>query len=591
MKLQTTFRLLILFAVLSIYSSTNAQLVVLSGIEGGSYEQFAKDIKSISTKPLTIKTSNGSVDNFRQLMVGKKVDITFLQEDVLFHQQANDLENGTNYIEDIRILLPLGYEEMHLIARSDDQSINSLKDLSGKKVAIGDETQGTSITATLIKQKTKLKWEDVRKTLVLDDVVQDLLAKQIDAFFFVGAAPVNKLNNYKGIKLVPVNDERLKEIYYKKQISPADYDFMNKSITTYAVKSVLATNVNNETEEHKRAIQFLLSDIKHKLPELQENGHQKWKEVELNISNIDWEPYPSAEEIFHPDSELGAEITLLSGIHGGSYNEFAKDIQKIATQPIKIRTSSGSADNLNQLMDRSEIFITFLQFDVLFQQKKKEDEVGADFTSDIRVLLPLSEEEIHLAVRKDSKIRSMRKLKGKKVAIGTSNQGTFVTASLVKDITNGKWVDVYLPFDSAYTALLDKEIDGFFFVGTSPVTKFEEMGESANIKLIPIRSFRLKKVYSKRTIPDSTYSWMEDDVKTFAVKSILATNIKGETIAQSYNITKLLTSIEKNIDVLRSSGHPKWREVSFNLDEVNWKPYQGAVEVFGNKKTTKEPEK
>jgi len=147
MKRKNTFRIFWVIALIAFYIQSQAQLVLLSGIQGGSYEQFANELNTISTKPLTIRTSNGSVDNFSQLMVGKKVDITFLQEDVLYHQQADDLEKGTNYIEDIRVLLPLGYEEIHLVARADDNSIQSLKDLQGKRVATGDDLQGTHITA------------------------------------------------------------------------------------------------------------------------------------------------------------------------------------------------------------------------------------------------------------------------------------------------------------------------------------------------------------------------------------------------------------------------------------------------------------
>ncbi len=56
---------LILFSLILIISfSSNAQLKIISGFEGGSYHQMAKELKGISSQPIDVLTSKGSRDNF-----------------------------------------------------------------------------------------------------------------------------------------------------------------------------------------------------------------------------------------------------------------------------------------------------------------------------------------------------------------------------------------------------------------------------------------------------------------------------------------------------------------------------------------------
>lgn len=560
-----------------------AQITMLSGVEGGSYEQFANDIKNITEKnSIEIKTSTGSVDNFRQLTQERKIDVTFLQEDVLFHRQLKDLEDGTNYVDDIRVLLPLGYEEIHLIARA-DADIHSLKDLKGKDVAIGSETQGTHITAKMVKELTNGKWKEITETLVFDSVFSALLNKKIDAFFFVGAAPVSKLTKLPpqaNVKLVPLNDDRLAEYYTQRTIEAGTYKCAPEDVVTYAVKSLLVTDVHSESKSRKKKLLGLVSDIKNNIDKLKENGHRKWKEVSFNTEELDWELYAGAEDIYNPKVALDPDIVLLSGVEGGSYYQFAKDVQGISEQVKDVRTSYGSVDNLRQLILRTDIFITFLQSDVLVQQQLEDLEDGTNYTENIRILLPLGNEEIHLITRENNKINSLKDLKKKRVAIGTLKQGTYITSSLIKEMVNGKWIDIALPFDSVFAALLNDRIDAFFFVGSAPVSKLQKLPSRTNLKLVPITDDELSEVYVKTTIKANTYPWQKNDVQTFAVKSVLATNINNETNAQQENIKKLLLDIKKNIDDLKKTGHPKWKDVDFDFDAVNWDVYRISEDIF-----------
>ena len=65
-------------------NSSNAQLNILSGLAGGTYEALSNDIKGASNQEVTVLSSEGSVDNYNQLInLNNNIFVTFLQYDVL----------------------------------------------------------------------------------------------------------------------------------------------------------------------------------------------------------------------------------------------------------------------------------------------------------------------------------------------------------------------------------------------------------------------------------------------------------------------------------------------------------------------------
>ena len=577
----------IFLALLIVSGATaTAQLTIVSGVQGGSYHRFAKDIKGIADSiEIEVKTSNGSLANFAKLIAQDEMNVTFLQEDVLVHQQLKDLEDGTDNIENINILLPLGYEEIHLVVRADDNSINSLEDLDGKNVVVGTKEQGTYITSNLIKEMTNSKWKNVE--IPFGEVFDALEKKKVDAFFFVGSAPVGKLaklSESENYKLIPLTDDRLEEIYDRTVIPKGTYTWADQDIETFSLRFVMATNAANETPQKRELIKKLLISINDNLDKLRTTGHPKWKEVDVenDFDNIDWKVYEISEMIFNPPPTLSSYITLYSGLQGGSYFQFANDIRKICdkSDSIKVRYSNGSVDNLNQLIKRTDIFVTFLQYDVLLQQRLRDLQDKTNYTENIRVLLPIGDEEIHLVTRKDENINSLKDLKGKKVGIGTIYQGTYVTAGLIKRLTKVDWIDVPTAFDKVYLDLVTREIDAFFFVGSAPVSRLFYLTAENKIKLVPITHKKLEKLYQKTTIKSGIYKWQKEPVETYAVRSVLATNIEGETAEQHKNIQKMLISIKNENELLKKHGHRKWREVNFDFDHLDWETYEGSEEIM-----------
>lgn len=276
-------------------------------------ERAEDDIKMLNKIKLTVKPSEGSADNFTLLVKRTNTDIAFLQYDVMLDKQIEDIENTTYYTEDLRVFLPLGYEEVHLIVRTDSK-IESIDDLKKMKVATGTDKSGTAITCRVMKRKTEIDWYDV--PISFETAFSSLIQGTIDALFFVGAAPVERFDRLpratkEKIRIVSIEHEALDSEtggpYKKVKIPAGKYKWANYDINSYAVKSILAVNISNESKQQHKNNLIFFEFICENLDELREDGHDVWKQVDFNYEGIDMEIYEGVEEILEVIKELEEE--------------------------------------------------------------------------------------------------------------------------------------------------------------------------------------------------------------------------------------------------------------------------------------------
>lgn len=313
-----------LFSIIAFVGS--AQIKLISGFQGGSYFQMAADLENIMKyeididtiwakgwdgkdsfagldkikKPfLKVVTSRGSQHNFDLMMRNPNSVLAFMQFDVLFEEQLKDLKKYKKRTDSLRILLPIGLEEIHLITLKKNR-YSSLSSLKKKRVAVGAQTQGTAVTAGLIKEKTGVQWNDVY--ISFQDAMHALLTDKIDAFFFVGSAPVKDLNGlsptYKKLTFIPIKAKNLEDIYVKTTIPANTYHWQEKDVETYAVRTVLVCDVTKETPVDRANYLKFLKEVKNNIGTLQEDGHPNWKKVDFNYSDLPWEAHDVAKKVF-----------------------------------------------------------------------------------------------------------------------------------------------------------------------------------------------------------------------------------------------------------------------------------------------------
>ncbi len=269
-------------------------------------------------------------------------------------------------------------------------------------------------------------------------------------------------------------------------------------------------------------------------------------------------------------SSVNAQLNILSGLKGGTYEALANDIKGASKQEVTVLNSEGSVDNYKQLIAQdNNIYVAFMQYDVLLANELQ----NPDLRKELRVLLPLFlDEEIHIITKKDSKISNLKDLRGKKVAVGVRGQGTFVTAQTIKQRTNTAWIDVEMSSNDAYQALLNGDIDAYFYVGGKPLASLFDLGKDAPIKLVNIKSSALDDIYMSKKIKKGTYPWQKQTVSTYAVATMLMVNIKNMSKDTQRKLNMLLTDTEKGLKGFQKTGHPKWKDVYTKNQAMDW-PY------------------
>ncbi len=274
-------------------------------------------------------------------------------------------------------------------------------------------------------------------------------------------------------------------------------------------------------------------------------------------------------------SQVFSQIHLLSGLEGGTYDALASDIAKLSKSKIKVSTSHGSVDNYKQLMADNDVFITFLQYDVLLANEM----INPEIKKQLRVYFPFFlDEEIHLICKEDSEIKSLEDIKGLKVGVGKEGQGTLITSQMIKNKTGISWTDVRVASNAAYDALMNGDIDAFFYVGGIPVNSLSKLGADAKIKMVNLNHKSLQDVYSVKKIKKGTYPWQSKTVKTLAVPTIMVIKIDGLSKEDEVKANELRSMIQENMDRLQEKGHEKWKAVYIKNQRITW-PYYYQKQV------------
>lgn len=290
----------------------------------------------------------------------------------------------------------------------------------------------------------------------------------------------------------------------------------------------------------------------------------------------------SCVESAHADPVIG----LVTGPKTGTYYSVGLDIAgvaKAADVPVEVRASEGSIDNIRRINSTENAALGIVQSDALGFLARSEADASQDATH-LRVVFPLYNEEVHVLARRS--IKSFAELEGKRVAIGEEGSGSMLTAlnlfSLMK--VNPK-ESKEMPAEQAVVAVLRAELDAVIFVGGKPVRLFKNLEDLSrpenekyarmidHVHFLPLSDAKMLSEYKTAEITSSDYAFVEESVPTVAVQSLLIsydfTQMKGT--GQCDLLRSLAKALRSGLGNLRANGHPKWKEVNFDLDAGAWK--------------------
>lgn len=270
-----------------------------TGSESATYFAMGTDMKKICAPSVSLQVhpSEGSLANLSRIFKDKDTQYGIIQQDALIYRNLTDAAMMKN----IMMLFPLFNEEIHILVNA-KSGIKDFKDLQGKKVVIGTEGSGNWVTAQIIKNKTGMNWTDVQ--MAPKEALFNLAMGESDAMIYVAGAPISALKEMgasaKGkISMIPLRHPSLQNFYVSSDIPGGLYPWQDRSVNTYAVKSVLAT-FNYKSPAMQDEITKLVTCLVKNLPTLQAEKpyHAKWREVDpLSINSVDWPVHPTAAKL------------------------------------------------------------------------------------------------------------------------------------------------------------------------------------------------------------------------------------------------------------------------------------------------------
>ncbi|WP_051617173.1 TAXI family TRAP transporter solute-binding subunit [Desulfonatronovibrio hydrogenovorans] len=250
------------------------------------------------------------------------------------------------------------------------------------------------------------------------------------------------------------------------------------------------------------------------------------------------------------------------------------------------RPTGGSVFNINAL-ERGAFDFGVAQSDRNWQAfNGSADWDGRPITS-LRSLFSMHPETVMLVTRKDTGIEKVEDIRGKRVNIGNPGSGQRGNAMDVLRIYGLDHTKDFraegLQQHEASRALVDRNIDAFFYTVGNPSAAIEEPATSVDIRMIPINAPGIKKMVEERpyyimtSIPAGTYRGVDQDIETYAVT---ATVVSSESVSDEV-VYDMVKTVFENLDELKAS-HAAFRNlvVEEMLQGLSAPLHPGAEKYF-----------
>ena len=240
---------------------------------GGNYYATAQMIEGflkedIGDLEIEVKKTAGSAANLR-LLSDKYIQLGISQTDVL-----NDAYYGTGMFEGNEPLKGYSaiaglYTEACQIVTLKDSGIETVKDLQGKKISVGEKESGTEQNAEQILLAYGLNDKLVQKVnLNYTEAVDQLQKGEIDAFFCtagVQTTVVEELARRTDIRLISIGKDEIRTLldsyacYSECTIPAGTYTGQEEDAVTVGVKAVLLASDKLSEEMVKKITAGLFS--------------------------------------------------------------------------------------------------------------------------------------------------------------------------------------------------------------------------------------------------------------------------------------------------------------------------------------------
>lgn len=285
------------------------------------------------------------------------------------------------------------------------------------------------------------------------------------------------------------------------------------------------------------------------------------------------------------------KYVLATGGTSGTYYPFGGAIAQVinahADNTNITATSTGASIENIRLISSGEADLAIVQNDVL-DYAVSGTELFTEKTSGLAAIATLYPEIIQIVVGKDSDIKSVADLKGKKVSVGDVGSGVEANAKQILELYGMTFDDIkaqHLSFKESASTFQDGQIDAFFVTAGIPNTAIVELSLTKPVKLLGFEADKMTEIIAKHPfytsfeIPADVYK-TDAPTNTIAIK---ATLIASDKLSEDsvYQMTKALF---ENLPEL-GEAHAKGKEVSLEaaISGISTTIHPGAMKYFKEK--------
>jgi uncharacterized protein len=219
----------------------------------------------------------------------------------------------TGASDKLRVVTPLYTEEIYVIARR-DSPLAFIHEIRDRRINVGPERSHRALTASRLYERmfgVAMQPTNV-STLGDDEALAKLVKdKSIDAMLVVAGQPAKWLKDLppdsaQSIKLLrldrthPIGQKAI-EAYLPTSVRATSYGrWLAEDVPSLATMSFLVTPETSNADAAQRLDAFLRAMCKN-VAILRQQGHPKWREVQLGLElETGWPYLPAARDAFSP---------------------------------------------------------------------------------------------------------------------------------------------------------------------------------------------------------------------------------------------------------------------------------------------------
>jgi TRAP transporter TAXI family solute receptor len=285
-------------------------------------------------------------------------------------------------------------------------------------------------------------------------------------------------------------------------------------------------------------------------------------------------------------------INILTAGTGGVFYPLGGTLASILAAKLpgsepSVQSTKGSVENLN-LMQQRRGEIAFVQGDALAFAWAGDAEAGFKNKVDtVRGVTAIYPSYIHIVALKESGIKTIADLRGKRLSVGALRSGTELDTRRLLTAAGITYKDlgaaIYLPFEESVDLMKNRQLDATLQVGGLGIPAVQEIANAFSVDFVEIPPEVVAAAgvpYATGIIPKGTYRGQETDIRTATLLNyiVVRADLPPDLV---YEITSAVFDSTREL----AAAHPAANDIRLDhaLDGMPVPLHPGAERYFKEK--------